>query len=558
MIQRRKNLTKLLDEERQPLSPGWRPLGWPIAQKISQADAKLLADSLGLAAARLDPKKPLAGAKRIFWEAGKEAHWSKRHRFITLPNDRSLPSHADRRRVAIPKSPEPFSADLMNYVKLSEGAFKLEFSLSLIDKTDPRWLRFEDSIFLGSTFRPRRDVKKVELISKYSRSILAAVETDGRLSELFAQLKLTPFDADLQIEDIYKRMKQQRIDGALQLENGVDLPELDKLIKSLHDISHSAQQRIMGHQKTGGIIWSFKPIRRADGQIPNWAIPKIFVGTLAFEKSEPIFVIPPSQRDIFHPSLFEIGDEGGRLSAAASDWLCEQGWSGDSWGYEEFEWGVDNERTDFGWKSAKISLFLHAHLRIDWISDGELRLVLEFDLAYTGEPEAVGSGEFHAQQKIAGGLGEFSQISSVHVCQDEWIKLLHVAPYQHSAEQIELPPVFGLLAGDPIGWGWLRSWPEIDLMRPDEWNGDVVQFLAELNFFPDCAVDEGATSPFSATSLAHALMANQQLSDPEIRWSNQLIQWARVISAAGHGHLQKLSEDCDVMLDSMADEIANN
>lgn len=268
------------------------------ARRLSSADKPIFARNLGEMAARLSPKNPLDGARRIVVQAGNESLWpTKRKKYFRLPGE----------EVPCGGKDGEYASNPSQFKRLAEAAGEL-LCQSNKPETIEQWRKNNvKALVNGSSFMPTfiptsiADQSAKALLDEYAAVLSQALSQRTKIKDLWEVLD----EANIGIIPI--------LDGATEIKDyptyaGAEICP-DSIVRS--EFSPIIKSAIF--TTTNGFL----------GNELSWALPDIAIGVIAKPVKIKMLSIPEDKSHLFSYGKMT----GDKLSAEAQAWIKSIGFN---------------------------------------------------------------------------------------------------------------------------------------------------------------------------------------------------------------------------------------
>ena len=512
----------------------WRVEGWPNNPlNLPPEDRPIVGENLANLARQMNPDRPNYAAKQMLSAAqsiGLTVSKPLLHRFFALERDPRKKKPGIENKSGR-EAKDDWAAKTADYQAVAKAAF---CTMHRIDKAEgPKWNRFEERVFEGTSFLPAGRKKKTltnhqivyGLIERLQR---AALNTG--IAAFWDRLVDTPFDVSW----------SSRSNGRdWELDTSVDTrPNLsDEAILSL-----GLSKLVRGDPLEDK--WCVGDVN-PDADL-YWSEVSIELGRIAVPQEIWALWIPWDLRKQFTKETVEYAQKDElsavvhRFPAEAQKWLLQNAWGGQ---FPEDRWDViqyaESEASD--WVKKTYCFECRLLLTVSNNADGIVQTLLEILPSLMGDGKGLIDYEANERAEL---IQQLSDPRSSPRYEDYVINenyLTHViydhqggeAPDYWSAQEV------GIYADE------LRKRFVLDELRL----ADAKEYLESYAFRPTIAVAEsGGSRQFADGTVLHALFANLALGDCPQRIDRMIEAQAKAIHNLGTSHLDDLVAESDALL----------
>lgn len=487
--------------------------------RISPPDRAILAERLGLVAARLDSDKPTRVVKRWFDTAWSGDRWAKRRRYVILPGE-TAPD---------PRNDGAYVASGSDWAALVEQAALAQHPGNDPSSSSDR-LRAARDLLRGTSLLPSfapiplHGDNAQSLVASYAERVSTAIDKGSAIRQLWTVLASSPFQIGIQSAD-----SQATVPAPLQ-----------------PAAAHASQAAIGQYRMDAGFRYEFVPDPKAEHQ--EWARPMIRLGLRAHRRRSRIFVVPQT---VIRP---DGSDDELPPEEMVSDWLAREGLllDGPRGGLADVAY---DPAKGYGWQSFHYDIVQAVHLEARIRPDGALGLWISAQVSDQDHyhPFTIGC-DTAAVEASRTGWHSFIGMPLDFKGPASWFMLLEWPVYDSAfMRDGHLPygAVSGLVEPDD------REFTDVEGWIDDAQNAEVQDLLFGtangVRFLPSVAVDRQTPSPCSEQAVASAFFRN--LPAPfEDRIAHRLLEQADRYARAGLAYHDAVVAHHRALIDRMAGE----
>lgn len=510
----------------------WRPSGWPnVPDSVSQDDRKKLARRLAEIAQRINPDRPAKAAKQMIELADREYKQIRYFRFERQDTDRKKPG---RPRSKDSSADEPLAAHFIGYVNLARACYAIEKGLSMPEKNDSNWRKYEHEFFKGTSLVPEAkvDIDSALSLDEIVTRYLQKIETVIRRTE---------------IDSFWQKMRQQPFDRVEVDDADLDgLNDLERLATKFGELA-GRESLIRNGIAVDDRSWTFTKIQTPDGEIPDWALPSFRLGEIAFPIAVKALPIPFELADGFRPEAFEPyvpDDDDGhwdyhRFSAAALQWLNEWGANGEAF---YLQGNLDHD-SSLPWEDLEMHGICNLVLGLCPSADGSIQYKLSWYLLendsgdnriclpdLTSSLFALHERQYSAWESIS---MEYEERLGL-IVEKEGQKPTHLVKDWHCLRQ-----------------EWVGRYVLMERNNIDEYEMDLI---CRMPFCADLPTKSDTSLPVPPDTVIEALLHNEAVIDAGDRLSRRIEASCAEIVKAGMAHYHHMNEELDKILAGIVSE----